>query len=144
MQHVDVNIAGHSRTGVIERHTGDFSRLADLRLRVDLLRQGIAPVGIYRQCVSCTCTVANRHERGGGNGLGGEILDIGPQARFIEVSTTGTNFHGIVRRRRKPRKHVRVRGHGDGIGLVPIHADLPFGSCSVLGPAQRGRILVNM
>ena len=65
MHHVDVKVAGHSISEVVESDAVDVTRPADLFRRVNLLRQGIFVSDYCRYRVGRAATVTDLHDRGG-------------------------------------------------------------------------------
>ena len=69
-------------------------------------------------------------------GDGGECLRSAPCTHAVAAAAVGAHLHRVNRVRRETRKRVGVRGHGDGVGLVTVDTNLPFGGCVVLRPLQ--------
>ena len=69
---------------------------------------------------------------------GGEMQLFTPLAHAIAAAAVGPHLHGVVCVGREARKCIRIRGRRDGMRLVTVHTNLPFGSGAGLRPAHRG------
>ena len=77
-------------------------------------------------------------DRGRLAGVGGEADSAAPIAVAVAAAAVGPHFHRVVGSERETRQRVGIRGHRDGVGLVIIDTDLPFGGLAILGPADDG------
>ena len=135
MNNIQIVIAGHCRTLIIEGNLVDCTGHTDFAGRVNLLGQRIFIVRIAGKISIRGGTVTDDHIVGRK-----EVERVRPQTGSTTAITVGAHLDAVVSISCEARQRIRVGSSGNEVGLIIVKTNLPRGGCTILRPAQCSRM----